>query len=156
MALNDTFRGVVTTISGIFDSMKGEVKHACYLSQDGFGKVTYGQRVDGVLVKSFDPLNEGVYTTRRAVVDTSQKTREINGRIVMTFAHIMFLDPIEDMEEGDSTRQNPVDMRDVFVLPNGATGPVVDMSNPALDPSTNHGYFYEVWLGAVTERGTLL
>lgn len=156
MALNDTFRGVVTTISGIFDSMKMDVKHAAFIGQDGFGKITYGQRVDGILAASFDPLSPGVYTTRRCIVDTSQKTREINGRIVMTFAHIMLLEPIEDNGEGGVGRQEPIDMRDVFVLPNGATGPVVDLKDPALDPATNHAYFYEVWLGAITERGTLL
>ncbi len=44
-------------------------------------------------------------------------------------------------------RQNPIDPRDKIVLPDGTTGPIVDVSG-FVDQSTNLPYFSDVSLGA--------
>jgi hypothetical protein len=47
---------------------------------------------------------------------------------------------------GAPNRDEPVDPRDKFVLPDGTSGPIVDV-NGLLDPSTGRPYLYEVALG---------
>jgi hypothetical protein len=156
MALVDTIRSAVATAANVVDSVLAPVQHAVWLSADGYGKAKYGRRVGGILLEAFDPLSADVLIQRKAIVELQQKIREVNGRIVTTYAHLTFLTPFVTDPDGDSTqRQGPVDSRDVFVLPDGRSAPVVDMKG-MVDAGTNAPFFMEVWLGALSERGTLL
>ncbi len=48
----------------------------------------------------------------------------------------------------DALRDFPIDARDVIILPDGTTGPIVHITGPPSDPKTGRPYFAEVWLGA--------
>lgn len=56
-------------------------------------------------------------------------------------------DAFESVVAGIS-REYPIDPRDVIILPDGTTGPIVNITGPPVDPGTNYVYFHEVWLGA--------
>lgn len=154
MALVDVIRSAVATADGVTASLQGTVQHAAWIDQDGFGKARYGRRTDGVLVIGFDPLSADVCTPHQAIIEVEQKMREVNGRIVSTYCHITFLHPFT--ANGESTqRQEPVDPRDIFILPDGRSGPVIDTKG-FVDAATGYPFFPEVFLGALSERGTLL
>lgn len=156
MALVDIIRSGVATANGVTASLQPEVKHAAWTSQDGYGKAKYGRRVNGVFIDGHDPLSADLYSVLNAIVEVEQKMREVNGRIVSTYAHLTFLTPVANVEvPGGSMRQNPFDPRDIIVLPDGRSGPIIDTKG-FVDAGTGAPFFMEVWLGALSERGTLL
>lgn len=80
-----------------------------------------------------------------AVVEDKHRTRRFsNGQEVVQKAVITILVPMNS--NGASGRSEPIDPRDKFVLPNGTTGPILDVSG-IVDPITNRPYMHEVVLG---------
>lgn len=156
MALVDTVRSAVATIHNIVQSFEAEVQHAVWVSADEYGKNMYGRVVEGVAVISHDPYGPNVAETRTAIVELEQKAREVNGRTIVTHAHLTFLVPFGPTEvKPTPDRKEPVDPRDFIILPDGTYGPIVDIKG-FVDAGTKAPFFVEVWLGAIAERGTLL
>lgn len=71
-----------------------------------------------------------------------------DGRLVDTQAYLLFLTPIPDTAANSGfTRDNPVDPKDIFTLPDGTTGPTI-LGKGLMDPSTQRPYMLEVYIGA--------
>ena len=84
--------------------------------------------------------------SRQSIVDYSTRlVRDMNGQEVPASITIMILRPIS--ANGASGRREPVDPRDRFILPDGTTGPVLNVGPGGIDPSTGRAYFAEVYLG---------
>jgi len=148
MSLNSIIRNAVATADAITKDLQGDVLHSAWIGQDGFGKPIYGRRVSGLDITSSNPLAADVGATREAVIEQKQRIRDVQGRNVLTFVHLIFVGPIPVNGMG-TERKEAVDPRDVFVLPDGTTGPVVDVAG-VVDSETNLMYAVEVWLGDTT------
>ncbi len=129
MGLDDILRNGIALAHRITGDLQVQVQHSAWIGTDVYGKNTYAAAVD-----------------RRAIVDYKQRlTRQLNGQEIVQVATITFLEPIED--NGAEGRREPVDTRDRMVLPNGQTGPIVEVSGP-MDPNTSNPYMLTVGLGA--------
>lgn len=99
-----------------------------------------------------DPFGSGNFAspvTRMAIVEPKRRLmKTASGQEVMSFVSLTFLTPIEDtVATHGNDRQNPVDPRDQFVLPDGSTGDIVDI-NGMLSGETQEPYMTVVLLGA--------
>lgn len=86
-----------------------------------------------------------------AIVDLSNKQIvRADGKVTTIAATITV---IGDVAPNGSTtvppRREPIDPKDRVTLPNGFTGPIVDVPGAPLDPSTNRGLIHVITLGAV-------
>lgn len=151
MSLNSIIRSGVRIADTITKSLQGTVMHSAWIGQDGFGRPIYGNTVSGLEIRSDNPATADVAVGRQCVVELKQRIREIQGRNVMTHAHLTFVGPIP-INGMTTERKEAVDPRDVFVLPDGTSGPVVDVEG-VLDSETNLMYAVEVWLGDTTRTG---
>lgn len=133
--LRDAISGI---LSPEFESMKLDVQHYAWIGDDGEG------------TDLFTPTP----VTRRALVDLSKRERvTANGRTVMTFATLTWLDPIAPTSANPGkVRENPIDPRDKFVLPDGGTAPIVQTGGFA-DSLTAQPFVSDTILGSVV-RGT--
>jgi hypothetical protein len=144
MNLDAIVRNAVATVHNITLSLQGEVKHYAWFDSDAYGKNQYYLVRDGLeLVGSLDAL---LYTPRPAIVDYRQQIRNVGGKAVMSFAYLAFLEPITGNDV--SRRTGVIDTRDVIVLPDGKTGPIIDVKG-FMDRGTSKPFFHEVWLGAL-------
>jgi hypothetical protein len=148
-------RNAVSTVNTVTASLQGNVLHAAWAREDAFGKVVYAQKVSGIEVYSNDPAANGVAASRPAIIELQTKSREVGGRTIITYAVVTFLhpfDPFEGVLPETLGRKGPVDPRDHITLPNGKTGPIVDIQG-FMDAGTSKPFFVQVWLGALQERG---
>lgn len=150
MSLNSIVRKAVTVANTITADLQGTVLHSAWIRQDAMGKSIYGRRLEGLdIYGSYNAT--GVQIPRQAVIEQKQRIREIQGRQTLTFAHLIFVGPIE--ANGMTTeRKEPVDPRDIIILPDGTTGPIVDVVG-VMDSETSNLYFVEVWLGDTLRIG---
>jgi hypothetical protein len=138
MGFDTIIRNGIAIINRTTVSLQVPVVHKAWIGQTGFGETVFSQPV-----------------TRLAIVDQSAKPHFTpGGQMILTKATITFLAPIppqtEDGTAPDGTpsdRVEPIDSRDVFILPDGTTGPVVDVSGGLIDAGTNAPYFSKVTLG---------
>src|SRR6185436_10857551 len=102
MGYEDLIRAGVALASGQFESMKGDVIHKAWIGDDGQGADEYAAPV-----------------VRRALVDMTKRERMTgSGALVMTYATLTWLDPIADTTPNTGkTREQPIDPRDIFILP---------------------------------------
>ena len=70
--------------------------------------------------------------------------RTSTGADVVVRASVTFLTPLT--ANGAETRTEPIDPRDKIILPDGTTGPIVNISGP-VDPDTGAPFLFEVLLG---------
>jgi hypothetical protein len=128
VSLADIIRGAVAQAAVLTAALRVEVGHIAWTGQDAFGTASYAAPV-----------------ARLALVDQTQQTRtSSSGETVLTSASLVFLEPIE--ANGAPGRQEPVDPRDQFVLPDGTTAEVVG-TDGLVDPATGAPYQQTVWLG---------
>lgn len=128
MALDGIIRSVVGIANTVTDSLQVTVTLQQWLGSDGFGASSYD-----------DPIS------LKCLLDVRQQERRLpSGQMVMTKAVLQFLEPIAP--NGAAGRLEPIDPRDIITLPDGTTGPIVDMEG-MVDPTTNRPYFQRVWLG---------
>jgi len=112
----------------VTSSLQVEVSHEAWIKSGNNGQPTFATAV-----------------TRKAVVGYDRRLIKNNeGEKVMQSASVMFLDVIAS--NGATGRREPVDPRDQITLPDGHTGPIVNVRGP-VDPNTNAPYFLEVALG---------
>lgn len=124
---------LATSASPQLESLKVNVTHRAWIGDDGAGADSYA-----------DPV------VRRAIVDPTKRQRmTANAGLVMTYAVIQFVDPIEDtVPNSGQLRQQPIDPRDVLLLPDGGTAPIVQVGG-VMDPGTSRPFAAEVMLGTV-------
>jgi len=117
VGLADVVRAAVAVADSITASLQSTVQHYPWVRDGSNGRVW------------------GSATPRAAVVDLSPKLiRTSDGSVVQRRAVVIF------------PRAVSVDPRDKIVLPDGTTGPIVDVSGAA-DPSTGRPYAPEVSIG---------
>lgn len=132
MGLADIVRSGIAVANTLTETLQATVTHEAWI----------GNKTDGYAGPRYA---EGI--ARAALVDQTRKLRRLsNGEEVVQQASITFLTPIA--ANGATNRREPVDPRDRFTLPDGKTGPILDVIGGLVDPSTNAPYMLEVILGA--------
>lgn len=132
MSLAGILRNGVKTIDkitgGAAGGMQASVTIKYWTDEDSHGAATYGKTLK---------------TT--AIVDqTIMLRRASNGEMIMTKASVIF--PRELKPIGGTRRQaEPIDPRDVIILPDGTTGTIVSAGAPVAG-ETSKPYFSEVLL----------
>lgn len=128
MALDDIIRGAVATARSVVLDLHTTVQWRAWLGDDGYGGETYAANV---------PV--------RALVIRKQKTfTRPDGRIFISTHYLAILEPLTG--PAAVNRRNPVDERDIFILPDGTTDPIVDISG-FIDRGTGQPFFHEIYLG---------
>lgn len=128
MSLATLVRSGVKIANRTTASLQVTVQHRPWISQNGLGTDLYGSTV-----------------RRKAIVSQREDSIEDRGEIIRTIAYVLLLKPVTP--NGATGRIEPVDKRDLFVLPDGTTGPIVKISG-FIDAGTNGPYLHEIWLGA--------
>jgi hypothetical protein len=128
MSLLDTVRNAVKLANTITQPLQATVTfEKMVLSGDGFGTKTYPASV-----------------SLRAVVDWKQKQlRTQSGVLSVSRASVMFLDIVALMA---ATANSGIDDQDRITLPDGTTGPILDMAG-FIDAGTGQPVATEVFLG---------
>lgn len=133
MGLRDIVRGGVATAKGVLGGSSGlldTVVHQAWTGKDGYAKPTYDD-------------SPGV--SYEALVEYKRELdRVVGAEQIIQMAKITILEPIPD--HGAAERQEPVDPRDKFILPDGRWGPILDVKGVS-DPETGKPYMYEITLG---------
>jgi hypothetical protein len=138
MGYEDLIRSSVADIlSPQFESMKLDVVHEAWIGDNGQGADAFAAPV-----------------IRRALVDLTKRQRfTAAGAVVMTFATLTWLDPIPaTTPNAGKVREQPIDPRDVFRLPDGGTAPIVQTGG-FTDSATGQPFVPETILGSVV-RGS--
>jgi hypothetical protein len=105
------------------------VVHRAWTGQDGYGRATYAAAVN-----------------RRAVVDLTRRQRAtVSGGIVTVIATVTILETVAP--NGAAGRVEPIDPRDILVLPDGRTGPILSGPNAVVNPATGQPFFNEISIG---------
>lgn len=134
MSLASLVRNMVAVANDVTRDLQMPVTHLAWIGEDGYGDPTYDVATLGA---DGGPL--------MAVVEQAlQQHRLPTGQAVETKAHLVFVQPVPP--NGTSGRQEPFDTRDSITLPDGTTGPIVDIKGP-YDPGTGRPFITEVWLG---------
>lgn len=128
MGLDSIIRSGVATIDAVTASLQVSVTHAAWTGHGNYAEPTYATGV-----------------ARKAIVVFKQRMRKLgNGQEVLQQASVVFPRPIA--ANGTADRREPIDPRDKLTLPNGYTGPILDVQG-VVDPLTNAPYSLEVILG---------
>lgn len=129
MSLATILRSGVALTDSITDSLQVAVTHEAWSGLSSYGAPTFATGV-----------------SRDAIVDYGPRLiRDASGQEVPVRATVMILRPIA--ANGASGRREPIDPRDRFTLPDGTTGPILEVRQGVVDPSTSRPYCYEVALG---------
>lgn len=129
MGLDATLRAAIRTINSVTASLQVSVTHAPWTGPGTDGTGAWGTAA-----------------TRAAIVDDNYRQHRLpTGETVACAAQVILLEPVT--ANGATGRREPIDPRDVFTLPNGHTGPVVDTPSGLLDPTTGRPYMAVVILG---------
>jgi len=127
MSILDALRAGIKVANTVTKPVQATVSFSRYLSSDAYGTKTYAAAV-----------------LLRAVVDWRQKQlRTPDGVLSVSRASVMFLDAAALVV---ATGGQGVDDEDVIVLPDGTTGPILDMSG-FIDAGTKQPLATEVFLG---------
>lgn len=127
MSLLDVLRKGVAIADKVTKPLQGTVMFRRDLGNDEYGQPTLADAV---------PM--------RAIVDWKQKQlRTATGVLSVSRAVVMFLD-INEMVA--ATAGEGISDTDQITLPDGTTGPILDMSG-FIDAGTTHPLATEVWIG---------
>lgn len=109
----------------------GIVTHHAWVGQDSWGKPYYAT----------PPIN------RRALWEPGHTSKfDTNtGAVVQVKGRLTFLDPIEP--NGYEERIEPIDNRDLIVLPDGTSGPIFKPEG-LYNPASGAPFLIELWIGA--------
>jgi len=127
MSLLDVVRTGVAVADALTRPLQATVSYEQYIGEDGYGTPTYAAAVD-----------------LKAVVDWKQKQLRTQGGILsVSRASVMFIDIAALVA---ATGGDGVGDTDRLTLPDGTTGPIIDMSG-FLDAGTGTPFATEVYLG---------
>lgn len=129
LALDRIVRSAVDLADDITKSLQPTVAHSAWVGMDVHGTPTYAA-----------PIN------RECIVEYKirDKLQSSTGRVIQSQALITIIGPVA--ANGAAGRVEPIDPRDKIVLPNGQTGPIIDVEG-VVDPDTDLPYMYQVWIG---------
>lgn len=128
MSLDSIIRKGVAIADKVTRPLQCAVTHKAWIAQDVYGAAIYAGAA-----------------SRLAIVEQKQQMRRTTtGELVMTTASVMFIYPVPP--NGAAGRREPIDPRDVILLPDGSTGPLVDVAG-FVDTKTTHPFFSEIALG---------
>jgi hypothetical protein len=127
MSLLDVLRSGVAIANTVTKPLQATVSYSRYIGEDAYGTKTYATAVN-----------------LAAITDWKQKqVRTLSGVLSVTRSSVMFLD-INALNA--ATNGEGIDDNDLIVLPDGTTGPILDMSG-FIDAGTGHPLATEVLLG---------
>lgn len=132
MSLLDVLRAGVKVADDVTKPLQATVRFWRYTGEDAYG------------TKIYTPDASGPGLPLRAIVDWKQKqVRQMSGILTVTRASVLFLDvqAISAATAGQGIGNN-----DLIVLPDGDTGPILDMSG-FIDAGTEQPIATEVFLG---------
>lgn len=128
MSLLDVLRKGVKIADDITKPLQGTVMYSRYISEDGYGNKTYS------------PEN----VPMKAIIDWRQRqVRTLSGVLSVSRATVMFLSITQIVVV---TSGEGINDQDRIILPDGTTGPILDMSG-FIDAQTGHPIATEVYLG---------
>ena len=127
MSLLDALRSGVKITDKVTKPVQATVTYYRHMGSDAYGTLTYAGAV-----------------TMRAIVDWRQKQlRTPEGILSVSRAVVTFLDV---NEVATATNNQGIDDLDKIVLPDGTTGPILDMTG-FIDAGTGQPLATEVYLG---------
>jgi hypothetical protein len=109
-------------------SLQPAVSLKQYTGQDVYGKPIYAS------AQSYNVI----------LVQAPNIRKTTSGQVVAVSAYAAFLEPVKP--NGAAGRTEPIDTRDLITLPDGTTGPIVDVKG-FIDAGTGAPMFSEVWIG---------
>lgn len=128
MDLSGIVRNAVSLADSLTESLQAEVMHSAWIEADAYGEPVFAAAVG-----------------RLAIVEERVRERQLSsGRVIMSRAKVTFLRPVPP--NGAAGRVEPVDTRDLIVLPSGNSWPIIDVAG-LVDPTTDLPYFGEILLG---------
>lgn len=128
MGLDSIIRSGIALADKVVTILQDTITIAPWTGSDSQGGPTYGTPVSML-----------------AIVEEKQFLRRLgNGQEVTQKAQVTIPRPIAD--NGTANRREPVDPRDLVVLPSGYNGPILDV-NGVTDPQTHNPYMFVIILG---------
>lgn len=126
----EILRDGVKTIKSLTDGIQVFVEHRAWQGYtDASGTESFSEPV-----------------MRKCILSTQQRALQTtSGETVTVMATLNFLGDVEP--NGSPGRKEPFDPRDIIVLPDGFTGPIIDTPSGVVDPKTNRGFNHKVMLG---------
>lgn len=132
MSLLDIVRAGVKIADGVTKPLQATVGFRHYVSSDAFG------------AKIYDPPEAQPAALLLAIVDWRQKQlRTMQGTLSVSRASVTFLDVAA---VAAATGGEGIDDHDIIILPDGTTGPILDMSG-FIDAGTGQAVAWEVFIG---------
>lgn len=136
MSLRDVVASIPAIAGRIVAPLLCDVKHEAWISDDGLGGSVFGNTDPQEGTPAGTP---GAFDTWPGLVEWKSVTvGTIQGPTAVSRTVITFLEPHE------------IDLRDRFTLPDGDTGPILDLGGPQgslVDPQTGRAYAPMVMLG---------
>jgi len=133
--LGSILRNAVAIVDDVTKDVQPKVTHRMWVGQNGFGAPIYEEAL------------------RDMVVERKQRlVQRPDGKEVLSKHLLTHVGPIPP--NGAAGRQEPVDPRDVFVLPDGTTGPSL-ATEGIVDKGTGAPFLHQVWLGTASGTGSV-
>ena len=135
MSFDSIVRSGVALANQLTTSLQVPVIHRAWIGDDNYGEPDYAApstAADGGVLKGAVEMRQVMHTRP-------------DGTSVMTKVKITFVQPVPPNGNPNRTAE-PIDTRDYIELPNGVTGPIIDVQG-VLDPGTSEPYATDVWLG---------
>jgi hypothetical protein len=128
MGLGGLVRSGIALANSITGTLQVDVIHHPWIGSLSDGMASYG-----------------LATVRRAIVEAKQEqVRTFTGEEATSRAMVTIIGPVED--NGAAGRREPIDPRDRLILPDGTTGPILDVQG-LVDAGTGRPYMYQIALG---------
>jgi len=131
MSLMSTVQKGIARASKLTASFQGTVLMKPWIGESGKGVIQYDTPVS--IQALFQPKVKQYSTP--------------DGKIIQVVGILTVLDPITP--NGASKRQEPVDPRDLFVLPSGEFSPIVDADQALYNPETEAPILNMITLGKI-------
>lgn len=135
MGLDEIVTNAVATIKSVTSDLQPQVEHWAWIGHEDDGAPKYASTA-----KKYNCIVE--YRRRRHSLIQS------HGQEVWSRAYVVFLEPVK-VTGVNADRVEPIDPRDRIVLPDGSTGPIVDVRG-IVSKKTKRAYFHEVWIGQMS------
>jgi hypothetical protein len=128
MGFDDLVRDGIALAKTLTADLQDNITLQRWTGTDGYNKPTYA-----------DPV------THEVLIEHKMRQHRLpTGEIVQTRAKVTWLHPLT--AHGAAKRKEPIDPRDKITLPDGRTGPILDVQG-LVDPATGYPYMPEVYLG---------
>jgi hypothetical protein len=133
--LDDIVRGAVSLVNSITSSLQVQVTLRRWKGDDMNGTPDY-----------FDPETYTAVVEKKNQATKTKVTGQKVPQETLAKTYVVFVQPIPATAATPMPRRQPIDENDLIILPDGDTGPILNISG-VLDPDTNACYASEVWLG---------